>query len=184
VRITASARLEQAKIGIQVDVGFGDVVTPAPATSLLPPLLPFPPVRIKTYPAETVVAEKVDAMVKLKSANTRMKDFYDVLMLSATREFDGPLLRRALAATFARRNTPMPTTTPFALTSAFAEDPVKRAQWHTFLMRNGLTDAPRELSSVIESLSDFLSPALSGAADQTMWVPDRGWLTSDEAIGL
>lgn len=181
VRILASASLEQAKIPIQVDVGFGDIVTPAPAVSLVPPLLAFPPVRIKAYPPETAVAEKVDAMVKLKSSNTRMKDFYDVLMLSATREFDGSLLRRALMATFANRKTPMPTTTPFALTPAFAEDPVKRSQWQAFLTRNGLNDAPPNLSEVIDLLTDFLVPVLLGACDQRTWLPDRGWSDSPEA---
>jgi predicted nucleotidyltransferase component of viral defense system len=176
VRIHGSARIESARLPLQIDVGFGDAVTPAPLLAILPPLLRFPPVRMRMYPPETVIAEKFDAMVKLALDNTRMKDFYDVLMLSETRECDGPILHRALITTFARRDTQIPAgAMPLVLTPAFAADAAKRNLWAQFLERNKLRDAPPDLHLVIERLAAFLAPLLSENARCRMWRPDGGW---------
>ncbi|MGH7943619.1 MAG: nucleotidyl transferase AbiEii/AbiGii toxin family protein [Opitutaceae bacterium] len=108
VRIRLMGKLGTAEIPVQVDVGAGDAVTPAPETVTFPALLDFPAPRVRTYPVYTVVAEKFEAMVKLGTANTRMKDFHDVWFLAHRFEFDGPTLRKAIEATFARRKTILP----------------------------------------------------------------------------
>src|SRR5580692_10052450 len=95
-------------------------------------LLDQPAARLRAYPYETVIAEKFQAMVMLGRANSRMKDLYDIWVLSRTYEFTDDNLARAIAATFARRETEIPSTLPDALTQAFAEDPAKVQQWNSF----------------------------------------------------
>jgi len=100
VRVTLDAYLERAKIPIQIDIGFGDIVTPAPSETDYPAPLEFPGPRLLAYPKETVVAEKLEALVKLGIANTRMKDFYDLEVLSRTFAFEGKTLAKAIQSTF------------------------------------------------------------------------------------
>ncbi|HWN68673.1 MAG TPA: nucleotidyl transferase AbiEii/AbiGii toxin family protein [Haliangium sp.] len=107
-RVTLRARVTSAQVRLQVDVGFGDAITPAAAMVDFPPLLDFPPPRLRAYPRETVVAEKLEAMVQLGLANSRMKDFFDIVVLSRMFEFDGVVLVDAIRATFQRRTTPSP----------------------------------------------------------------------------
>lgn len=107
LRVTMRGRLGTIRLPIQVDVGFGDAVTPAPKLEPFPALLDFPPPVLRLYPRETTVAEKADAMVQLGLANSRMKDYYDLWVLMREFEFDGELLRKAIAATFSRRKTPL-----------------------------------------------------------------------------
>ena len=126
VRVEVVARITNAQVRLQVNVGFGDVITPEAAVVAFPPLLDFPAPRLRAYPRETVVAEKIEAMVHLGMANSRMKDFYDVALLARRFDFDGELLTRAIRATFERRKTPLPSTTPVALTTAFTEDATKK----------------------------------------------------------
>ena len=140
VRLTAD--LTEARINLQIDVGFGDVVTPNVVEAEFPTLLDFPAPRLRTYPRETVVAEKFEALVHLGLANTRMKDFYDLWVIATTFAFRGDSLVTALAATFDCRGTPVPTETPVALRSAFVRDATKQAQWTAFLGRLGLSPNP------------------------------------------
>jgi predicted nucleotidyltransferase component of viral defense system len=157
VRVTMAAQLGRAVIPVQVDIGFGDAVTPAPIDAVLPPLLDFPPVQMRMYPVETVVAEKYEALVKRGLSNTRMKDFYDLFILSETRTFDVATLRRAIARTFENRGTPLPATElPVGLTPAFAAD--KSPQWLSYLDKNELRDVPRDLGIVLDRLRGFLGP--------------------------
>lgn len=178
VRVTLMALLGSARIPLRVDVGFGDAITPAPRVEMIPTLLDFPAPRVRAYPAETVVAEKFQAMVSLGVANTRLKDFFDVWTLLQTREFDGAVLADAIEATFRRRSTPIPTRAPLALTDAFGLDPEKRSQWARFLERSHITDAP-VLDDVVERIAGFvLPPALARSEAATFaarWTPSRGW---------
>lgn len=105
VRVSFTAYLERAKIPIQIDIGFGDAVTPPPVENNYPTLLGSTAPRLLTYPRKTVVAEKLEAMVKLGIANSRMKDFYDMEVLSRTFSFGGKSLREAIHNTFERRGT-------------------------------------------------------------------------------
>ncbi len=161
VRLRTSATLGTARIPIVVDVAFGDSIEPGLETIDYPVLLDAPRPRIRAYAPETVVAEKVQAMVVLGRANSRMKDFYDVWNLLHAHDLDVDRLARALAATFARRSTALPDQAPDALTSAFANDPAKRRQWAAFTQDLSLTDAP--LAQIIGNLATRLMPVIERA---------------------
>jgi hypothetical protein len=141
-------------------------------------LLDFPAPRLRAYPRESVVAEKVEAIVQLGMANTRMKDFYDLAVLANNFEFEAELLVRALRATFERRKTALPRTRPVALTPAFFEDPTKRTQWSGFLRKSGITGA-MSLAETVEVLAAFiegpLGDAASGKQGRARWLPSGPW---------
>lgn len=164
VRVKLTAMLGKARIPLQVDVGFGDAVTPRAEEATFPPLLDFPAPRLRVYPTPSVVAEKFQAVVALGIANTRMKDFYDLYRLSETQEFDGETLATAIRATFERRGTAIPSELPLGLGEAFASDEDKQAQWRAFLKRGRLDNAPAELSTVTERLAAFLMPPTRATA--------------------
>jgi predicted nucleotidyltransferase component of viral defense system len=163
VRLRGSASLSGARIAVVVDIGFGDSVEPGLETIDYPALLDLPAPKLRAYAPETVIAEKFQAMVALGRANTRMKDFYDIWVLIRIFDFAHDRLARAIAATFARRQTVVPTEIPDALTRAFAEDPLKQRQWTAFIA--DLDDAPRELQTVIGDLMPFLMNAAAAARD-------------------
>ncbi len=176
VRVTLTAHVATAKVKLQVDIGFGDAITPEAVVVEYPTLLEFPAPKLRAYPRETVVAEKLEAMVKLGLANSRMKDFYDLLVLSKTFEFDGALLVRAIRATFARRGTPLLTSLPTALTSEFADDGVKNTQWKAFVRKSGVVGVG-DLSDVVGAVRRFLGEALaSTGAFNKRWTPGGPWV--------
>jgi hypothetical protein len=158
VRIHIPARVGNAHTDVQIDVGFGDAITPPAAEVAYPTLLPFPPPRLRAYPRETVIAEKWEAMVSLGIGNSRMKDFFDTWMLARDFTFDGATLAAAIDATFARRSTTLPAGPPTALTTAFSEDPAKQRQWQAFLRRGGVVGAPNTLAETVAALGPFLLP--------------------------
>ena len=163
VRVRLAADLDGGQIALQIDIGFGDVVTPGVVEAQFPTLLAFPAPRLRTYPHETVVAEKFEAAVRLGIANTRMKDFYDLWAMATMFAFDGESLAAALAATFHRRGTSLPVETPLALRSEFTADTEKQAQWSAFLRRVEISPAV-SLDAVTEVLRRFLLPPASAAA--------------------
>ena len=175
IRIRLMSRLGKAKVPIQIDVGAGDMVTPAPENSVFPALLDFPAPHIRSYSVYTVVAEKFEAMVKLGITNSRMKDFYDLWFLSRRFEFDGDTLRQAIHATFARRQTVLSDELPFPLTDAFAKNETKQTQWAAFLRRNGLTGQSLQFVDVVVVLRQFIGPVLRKDQAQTRWRPGSGW---------
>ncbi|MGO4395286.1 nucleotidyl transferase AbiEii/AbiGii toxin family protein [Variovorax sp. M-6] len=139
VRIDLLAKLDGARIALQVDIGFGDAVTPAPESVNYPVLLEdLPAPRLRAYPKYTVVAEKFHAICLLGMANTRMKDYFDLWVLLTEGALDPDELRRAVEATFARRKLAMPATLPSGLSGAFARDATKQTQWAAFLKKNRL----------------------------------------------
>ena len=140
IRVTMEAKLDSARIPIQVDIGFGDAVTPGPEEVEFPVLLDLPAPRLRSYPAYTVVAEKLEAMVLRGEANSRMKDFYDVWFMSSRFEFDGETLVKAIRTTFDRRKTKLPETVPAAFAEEFAT--TKTLQWNAFVRRNRLREEP------------------------------------------
>lgn len=162
-RVKVVGMLGNAQIPLQIDIGFGDAITPAPEEVSYPTLLEFPAPLMRAYPKETVVAEKLQAMVALGIANSRMRDFYDVWTMSCIFEFDGSLLAEAIRVTFERRRTSIPSTAPIALTAEFGGNPDKIRQWGAFLHRNELA-ADTEFQEIVEKLNRFLRPALSAAA--------------------
>jgi len=179
VRVTFQARLGNARIPIQIDIGFGDVITPAANVVAYPTLLAFPAPVLSAYPRETVVAEKFQALVGLGMTNTRMKDFHDVMTLCRQFAFDGALLCQAIRATFERRRTALPGVPPLALTAEFYGDDGKRKQWQAFLRKNKLDAPGTDLEQVVVVLRDFLMPpAQAGAAGQEFgmsWAAAGPW---------
>lgn len=163
VRVELLARVTTAKVRLQVDVGFGDAITPEASVVEFPPLLDFPAPRLRAYPRETVVAEKLEAMVRFGLANSRMKDFYDLATLGRDFDFEGALLTRAIRATFERRGTPLPGSTPIALTAAFAGERAKQTQWSGFVRKAGLHDAAT-LGDAVASVRKFVGAPLVAAA--------------------
>ncbi|WFU45821.1 nucleotidyl transferase AbiEii/AbiGii toxin family protein (plasmid) [Bradyrhizobium sp. CB82] len=161
LRITANAMIDNAKIRVVIDIAFGDSVEPGLQEMDLPVLLDFPAPHLRAYARETVIAEKFQAMVMLGRANSRMKDLYDVWVLSRNFEFKDGKLPRAIAATFARRKTEIPSEIPDALTTAFAEDPTKVQQWNSFSV--DVAFRPGTLADVVKDLSAFLVPHASAA---------------------
>lgn len=153
VRIDLQATLDGARIVLQVDIGFGDAVTPAPESVRYPVLLEdLPAPQLRSYPKYTVVAEKFHAVCLLGMANTRMKDYFDLWVLLSDDALDTALLRQAVEATFARRQLPLPNLTPAGLSEAFVQDAAKQKQWAAFLKNNRLTAL--DLAVVIERLRD------------------------------
>jgi predicted nucleotidyltransferase component of viral defense system len=175
-RIKFIARIGSARCSLQIDVGFGDAVTPEPQTVVYPILLnDFQAPTLRVYPVYTVIAEKYHAMVVLGQANSRMKDFYDLAVIARRTELSGAILAKAIAATFTRRQTEMPTERPFALTSQFTEDPAKLQQWQAFLNKNRIQS--RSLSDTVLLLNTLLwFPTEIANADTrevtTSWQPD------------
>lgn len=179
VRVTLMAMLGNARIPLQIDIGFGDAVTPGAETAAFPPLLDFPAPRIRVYTPETVIAEKYQAMVSFGIVNTRMKDFYDVYALTAAHAFDGATIAAAIAATFARRGTLLPPKPPVALTHSFGDDAAKRTQWRALLTRSRLSDVPDDLGAVTDRMRQFLWPPTEAAREGRQflaaWLPAIGW---------
>jgi predicted nucleotidyltransferase component of viral defense system len=159
VRITLRASLDGARIPVQCDIGFGDAVTPAPLQQAYPTMLDMPAPVLAVYPPETVVAEKLEAMVKLAGFNSRLKDFFDLWLLLSYDAIDRNLLPRAVRTTFTRRKTPLPVSLPVGLSDEFAAQ--KEVLWQAFLKRNNL-DAP-PLAEVINMLRSECWPLLQAA---------------------
>lgn len=179
LRVTLMCRLGETRIHIQVDIGFGDVVTPRASFSDFPSLIGLPRPRVRVYPPETVVAEKYEALVRLGAINSRMKDFYDLWALASERSFSGDVLAQAIQATFERRGSALPAETPYALTDAFTSDPVKLQLWQAFIGRTQLDSATLNLADTVELIRAFLTPPtqalLTQRPFQQLWVPGGPW---------
>lgn len=178
VRIEVMAMLERTRIPLQIDIGFGDSIIPAPVEQSWRELLGFPEARLLTYPPETVIAEKLHAAVELRMDNSRMKDFFDLDWLCRHMEFDLLTLHCALKATFEIRGTAWPEEPPLALTAAFGEDRSKQTQWASFLRKSRLAADP--LPVIIGRLHGFLHPVLfsNGENSAMKWSPAAGWQTT------
>jgi hypothetical protein len=178
-RLSLSGRLGTAIIPVQVDIGFGDRVYPAPSRKVFPGLLPdLPSADVLMYPPETVVAEKFEAMIRFAEENGRIKDFHDIWVTTRTFPFDLSTLVEAIGGTLQRRETAVPTETPVALTPAFAERMDKQALWTGFLRRTPPTLPPPAFGELVAELRRFFDPLLSGLAlpeaAKGRWNPDRG----------
>lgn len=178
VRVTFLGRLGNARVTMQIDVGFGDAVTPAPRQVDYPVLLDMPAPRLRAYPPETVIAEKFEVMLKRGDANSRMKDFHDVWWLARHREFDGAVLAKAIRGTCEKRGTEIPAR-PTALTRAFVENPAKAAQWRAFRRRLIPTSCPEGFAEVMAAVVEFLQPIAAviaaGEPFKRTWSPPGPW---------
>jgi len=159
IRIKFLGYLENARIPIQIDLGFGDVITPAPVEMKIPSLLlDLPTPKLLTYPKESVIAEKFEAMVSLGIANSRMKDLHDIQSLSRGFSFDGTILSEAINKTFAARGTRLPFVAPLVFTVEFFNHPEKKRQWAAFCHKNRGYVVETSLQSVCDEISSFLMP--------------------------
>lgn len=179
VRIHLLAMLGRARIPLQIDIGFGDAVVPPPTEMTYPTLLDLPAPRLRAYQRETVVAEKFHAMVERGIGNSRMKDYFDLWILTESFEFDGAILMDAIRATFERQRTALPNAVPVGLTRSFGEHPEKLAQWRAFVRRGKLRAGSVNLPEVVTRVHDFLMPLIqalgSGNSFAGQWRPKQGW---------
>jgi predicted nucleotidyltransferase component of viral defense system len=173
VRLRFQATLETARVPMQLDVGFGDIVVPSAVRTKYPTILDLPAPELLAYSKESAVAEKLEAMVKLGELNSRMKDFFDIWLLSRSFDFEGVRLCEAIAKTFERRGTPIPHDVPVALREEFAGNRQKHAQWSGFVRRIKLSDVPA-LSAVVEELRSFLVRPMYAVANRSGY--DFYWL--------
>ena len=176
LRVTLEARLGQARIPLQVDIGFGDAITPKAKIEEFPALLDFPAPHLPMYPKETSIAEKYETMVRRGIINSRMKDYYDVWALAKQFDFDGDILKNAIRATFLRRKTDLPAEVPAGLSDGFAEDKTKQNQWNAFVRRTRLKLPCKDLNIIVAELSAFLVPPSVAACQSKTF--DKTWRKS------
>jgi hypothetical protein len=166
VRGQFHATLANARIPMQLDIGFGDVITPTEVS--YPTILDFPPPVLRAYPKETVVAEKLEALTALGLLNSRMKDFYDLALLSRMYPFDGEPLARAIVATFRHRRTTIEAK-PIGLTKAYCDDPARVLQWRAFVRRSRFGETEHDLMHLVNEIRPFLLPVLSKIAADSLF---------------
>lgn len=181
VRVTLVGLLNGARCPVQLDIGFGDAVVPGPEDAQYPVILgEMPEPHLRVYPRYTVVAEKLEALVSLGMANSRMKDYFDLWILAKHSDFDGEILSQAIRATFERRQTAIPYDVPIGLTDEFVKDALKEKQWQAFLRKNALNWTP--LETVVGELKLFLLPIFdsltAGVSHDYPWLAGTGWKMS------
>jgi hypothetical protein len=181
VRVMLLGVIDGARCQIQIDIGFGDAVTPGPDDIEYPVMLAeFPAPKLRVYPRYTVIAEKFEALSKLGIANSRMKDYFDLWVLARHTDFEGDILRQAVQATFERRKTALTGQLPFGLTDAFVQDAQKQMQWQAFLQKNRLEALA--LTDVIAVLATFMLPVIEAGSASTAfharWQAGGPWSSS------
>lgn len=178
-RATLPARCGKARLSLQIDMGLGDSVWPAPRSCAYPALLDFPPPEVLAYPREAVVAEKLEALVVLGDRNSRIKDFFDLHHMASRFEFDRETLAEAVRRTFARRKTSIPAEPPIGLTRAYWENPSRPAQVRAFARRAGLAVGGDPAPDLARVLGAFLLPLLEDVRRDTRregtWQPGGPW---------
>ncbi|MGB5875421.1 MAG: nucleotidyl transferase AbiEii/AbiGii toxin family protein [Bacteroidota bacterium] len=176
IRIRFPGALGSAKTTMQLDIGFGDAVYPEPEESELPTILDYPAPRLLCYSRESSIAEKLQTMVKLGMLNSRMKDFYDIWLLSRQFGFDGVKLTKAIRLTFERRGTDLP-----AAIEAFGKPFIeaKQTQWTAFRRRLEQEQVPESFGEIVIAIDQFLSPILesipSGGPPHLSWTAPGPW---------
>lgn len=178
VRVKVRGGLGNARITAQIDVGFGDIVTPSPEKVNYPVILDFPAPRLLGYTRESTIAEKLATLLRLGILNSRMKDVFDIWLLSRQFPFDGDVLSRAIEKCLSLRGVEA-VSEPVALSSDFADDPAKSAQWRAFIRKNRIDGVSDDLGEVIKTIAVFLTPvlsAISGRDDfKSTWKPPGPW---------
>lgn len=178
VRASLRANLERTRVIFKVDIGFGDPVTPPPLEGVFPTLLPMPAPRLLLYSKETVVAEKLHAIAQFGLLNSRLKDYYDLWLLSETETFEGELLVPAICSTFGCRSERVLAELP-GLSERYLANPRASGAWRALMARSHLRDVPDQLASTLQTIRAFVVPVLTAiAADEPftqVWVPPGPW---------
>jgi hypothetical protein len=171
IRVRFLGKLDSARINMQIDIGFGDIIFPEPEEADLPAMLDFPAPRILCYSRESAIAEKFEAMVKLRELNSRMKDFFDIWLLSRQFDFEGKKLAEAIRLTLERRGTVLP-----GEIVAFSDEFIaaRQVNWTAFRNRLQQSVVPASFVDVIHAIHTFISPIVSCFSSNTS-APDR-WI--------
>lgn len=179
VRVRFMAFLGNARVVIQIDVGFGDIIVPGPIEMVYPVILNLPKPHLKGYTRESAIAEKFQAMTALGIANSRMKDFFDIWLLARQFDFDGKTLSEAIRETFEHRGTSIQDT-PMALTEAFSMDSGKQTQWRAFIRKGRFENVPHDLGEVVIQIASLLQPVakalLTNSVFDKKWTAPGPWL--------
>ena len=180
LRARIQGRLGQVRLPLQVDIGFGDAISPAREQQDYPTLLDLPVPRIWTYPRDTLIAEKLEAMVSLGAANTRVKDLWDIACLARNFTFEGETLRTAVAETFRRRGTSLGKQQPLALLPLYYEDTARAQRWQVLRHQVGAgADGPASLEDAGDELQRFLGPVcdslIEGSPFTRVWPVGGTW---------
>lgn len=175
VRIRFRGTLDSARVNIQIDIGFGDIVHPSPEECDLPTMLDFTAPRLLCYSRESAIAEKFEAMVKLGILNSRMKDFYDIWLLSRQFNFNGSQLAQAILLTFKQRGTAL-SDNIVAFQAPFIEE--KQVQWTAFCRRINQEYLPNDFSDIAAQLTSFLAPIIEAAHSGQPFV--KNWMAANE----
>ena len=176
-RVVFNARIQNARVTLQFDVGFGDCVYPDAVIEEYPRLLDsFPSPCILVYPRCTVVAEKFEAIVSLGMLNSRVKDYFDIWLLSENFDFDYPVLSQAIEGTFMRRGSDLPDGLPIGLTKEYSQDAMKLSQWSAFIRKVSPLRKPASLQECVERMASFRHPFLCvGEAAPVKWEAGKRW---------
>ena len=179
VRVQIKGNLGNARVSLQIDIGFGDVIVPGPGKVQYPALLEFPPPELNGYTMETTIAEKYQAMVKLGVLNSRMKDFYDIWMLSKTFDFDGLVLAEAIERTFKNRKTDL-TNNPVIFDPSFGTDGARQTQWQAFINKARLSNVPANFKDIAANIKMFLEQPVGSLVDRrsfhSTWKASGPWI--------
>ena len=178
VRVRVHGSLGKARVSIQIDIGFGDVIVPNADSVSYPAILDFPAPELKGYTMESTIAEKFQAMVKLGVLNSRMKDFYDIWFLSRTFDFKGEILGEAIAKTFEKRNTPVNLKAAL-FDPSFGVDRDKDVQWRGFIGKAKLIYAPETFEEIVAVVKLFLEPVAMAIVERrsfnSIWTAPGPW---------
>jgi len=184
IRIHVLANLANARVPLQIDVGFGDAIDPDPMKISYPTILDFPAPEVRAYRKEAVIAEKLEALVSIGQATSRLKDFFDIWRFSSIFAFDGQLLWQAVRSTFDRRRTPIPEGVPAALGEEFSRNTDRVKQWERLATRFAAEETIPSLTDVCEEILKFVIPIISSIRDGRIfsgsWPPGGPWDFEDE----
>ena len=179
VRVRIRGSLGNARVSLQIDIGFGDVIVPGPGKVAYPALLEFPSPELNGYTMQTTIAEKYQAMVKLGVLNSRMKDFYDIWMLSRTFDFNGEVLAKAIERTFMNRKIDL-TNDPVIFDPSFGRDGTKQVQWQGFIRKARLRNVPGDFEDVVAGIKMFLEPPVkylvARRTFKSAWKASGAWI--------
>jgi len=161
VRVKFVGFLERSRVPMQIDLAFGDIVYPRPKTFDYPVMLDLPKPRLKGYPLETVISEKLEAIIKLGLLNSRMKDFYDIWLMMRQFNFNGSNLAEALKRTFEHRKTDLPKEKPLFADEIYDEKSDRQILWKAFIIKGDIQHAPAKLSVTAKAIEEFLVKPLN-----------------------
>ena len=177
IRVRFVGRLDGAQIHMQIDIGFGDIVHPEAVMTELPTILDSPIPKLLCYSRESAIAEKFQAMLKLGELNSRMKDFYDIWLLSRQFDFNGANLTEAIRLTLSHRGSTIPTDIT-AFSKEFVE--AKQVQWTAFSKRLGQEHVPTNFSDIVSAVEAFIQPVVSAIASESKapssWKSPNTWI--------